>query len=73
MLIKNSGTRTVRISMASREVVMEPGEEALIAPQEVLDPKLREALQVREISIVRPATTEEDQALQERLESDGRE
>lgn len=67
MLIKNSGTRSVRIAMASRAVELGPGEEKFITPEEVLDPKLREALQLREISIVRPATTEEDAALKERL------
>ena len=69
MLIKNSGTRTIRIAMASRVVELAPGEEKFITPEEVLDPKLREALQIREISIVRPATTEEDAALKERLEA----
>lgn len=67
MLIKNSGSQTVEISMASRDVELGPGEERFITPQEVLDPKLREALQVRDISIVRPATTEEDEALRDQL------
>ncbi len=67
MLIKNSGKRPVRIAMASRVIELVPGEEKFITPEEVLDPKLREALQIREISIVRPATTEEDAALKERL------
>lgn len=71
MLIKNSGTRTVRIEMASRSVEMEPSDEVFITPEEVLDPKLREALQIREITIVRPATTEEDVALREQIESQG--
>lgn len=71
MLIKNSGTRTVRIAMATRTIELGPGGEAFITPEEVLDPKLREALQIREISIVRPATTEEDIALRERLEAQG--
>lgn len=70
MLIKNSGTRSVRIEMASRTVDINPGEEVFITPEEVLDPKLREALQIREITIVRPATTEEDVALRERLEAE---
>ncbi len=69
MLIKNSGTRSVRIEMASRSVEMGPGDEVFISPEEVLDPKLREALQLREITIVRPATTEEDVALRDQLES----
>lgn len=69
MLIKNSGTQSVRIAMASRSIELQPGEEQFITPEEVLDPKLREALQIREISIVRPATTEEDVALRERIET----
>jgi hypothetical protein len=52
---------------------MGPGDEVFISPEEVLDPKLREALQIREITIVRPATTEEDVALREQLESQDRE
>jgi hypothetical protein len=59
----------VRIEMASRAVEIEPGDEVFITPEEVLDPKLREALQIREITIVRPATTEEDVALRERLQA----
>lgn len=70
MLIKNSGPQTVRISMASREVELDPGEERFITPKEVLDPKLREALQGRAISIVRPTTTEEDEALRDELEGE---
>jgi hypothetical protein len=69
MLIKNSGTRSVRIAMATRTMELPPGEEKFITPEEVLDPALREALQIREISIVRPATTEEDVALREQLEN----
>lgn len=71
MLIKNTGTRRVRVAMATRVVEIGAGDEAFITPEEVLDPKLREALQIREISIVRPATSEEDAALRERLQSEG--
>lgn len=67
MLIKNSGSDTVRIAMATRVVEMGPGDEQLLTAEEVIDPKLREALQLREIAIVRPATEEEHQALKERL------
>ena len=70
MLIKNTGTREVRVAMATRVIEIGPGDEAFITPEEVLDPKLREALQIREISIVRPATSEEDEALKERLQAD---
>jgi hypothetical protein len=67
MLIKNNGTETVRVSMASRMLRIEPGEEKFVTPEEVRDPVLRTALQERSISIVRPATEAEDEALRERL------
>lgn len=68
MLIKNNGTETVRISMSSRVLRIDPGEEKFITPDEVRDDTLREALQERSISIVRPATPAEDEALRERLD-----
>lgn len=68
MLIKNNGTETVRISMSSRVLRLDPGDEKFITPEEVRDTALREALQERSISIVRPATAAEDEALQERLQ-----
>ena len=68
MLIKNTGDRRVQLTMATRLIHLDPGEERFITPEEVRDPLLREGLQVRTISIVRPATEEEEAALQERLE-----
>lgn len=68
MLITNNGTETVRVSMSSRLLRLDPGEEEFITPDEVRDPMLREALQERSIAIVRPATPAEDEALRERLE-----
>ncbi|MFP4227326.1 MAG: hypothetical protein ACLFTE_00695 [Salinivenus sp.] len=70
MLITNNGTEQVRVSMASRMLRIGPGEQALITPEEVRDPALREALQERSIAIVRPATEAEDEALQKRLQGD---
>jgi len=67
MWIKNTGSEEACVSMASREICLQSGEEKLITPEEVRDPTLRRALQERSISIVRPATEEEDEALQERL------
>jgi hypothetical protein len=67
MWIKNNGTETVAVSLASRELRLGPGEEKLIAPEEVRDPTLRTALQERSIAIVRPATEAEEEALQDRL------
>ena len=68
MLIKNSGTDPVRVSMSSRLLRLDAGEEAFVTPEEVRDPRLREALQERSVSIVRPATTAEDEVLRERLD-----
>ena len=68
MLIKNSGADPVRVSMSSRLLRLDAGEEAFVTPEEVRDPQLREALQERSISIVRPATAAEDEVLRERLD-----
>lgn len=67
MLIKNTGSKTVRVAMASRIVRLGPGQERFITPDEVRDPTLRESLQKRTISIVRPATPQEDEALREQI------
>ena len=66
-LIKNTGTEEVRVSMATRIIHIGPGEEHFITPEEVRDPMLREALQLRTISIVRPSTKQEDAALRNQL------
>ena len=68
MLIKNNGTEEVSVSLGSRELRIGPGEERFLTPEEVRDPTLRMALQERSISIVRPATEAEEEALQERLD-----
>lgn len=70
MLITNTGTEEVSVSMASRVLQIGPGEEALITPEEVRDPDLRVALQERSISIVRPASEAEDKALREQMDGD---
>jgi len=67
MLITNNGTDAVEVAMSTRCLRLAPGEEALITPDEVRDPVLREALQERSIAIVRPATPEEDATLRSRL------
>lgn len=70
MWIKNTGNDDAQVDMSSRAIRLEPGEEKLLTPEEVRDQTLRRALQERSISIVRPATEEEDDALQERLDAD---
>jgi hypothetical protein len=67
MLIKNTNARTVQIDMATRTIILEPGEEELVTAEEVLDEALRDFLQVRGVSIVRPARDEEEAELRERL------
>lgn len=66
MIIKNTDDRSVKIEMETRTLVVGPGEEKLITAEEVRDETLREVLQVRGISIVRPATEEEEKELMQR-------
>lgn len=68
MIIKNTNDRPVEIEMATRTIVVHPGEEKMITPEEVRDPTLRQKLQVRAISIVRPATEDEELALRDSLD-----
>ncbi len=68
MIIKNTGDRPVEIQMATRRIVVHPGEEKMITSEEVRDVMLRQKLQIREISIVRPATEQEELALRQSLE-----
>ncbi len=60
MLIKNTNTYSVEIAMKTRDIQLGPGDEALLTAAEVLDPELRAKLQIRAVSIVRPATAEEE-------------
>jgi len=60
MLIKNTDTSSVTIKMSQRTILLGPGEEELLTAEEVLDPDLRVKLQIRAVSIVRPATDEEE-------------
>ena len=60
MLIKNTNPYSVEIAMSTRTIRLGSGEEELLSAAEVLDPELRAKLQVRAVSIVRPATDEEE-------------
>ena len=73
MLIKNTNDRPVELGLANRSVHLNPGEEQLITAEEVRDPMLRAKLQVRAVSIVRPATEEEEAALKSRLDKEAEE
>ncbi len=67
MLIKNTNTRSVEVEMRTRTIVLAPGDEEMLTAEEVLDPALRSELQIRAVSIVRPVTEEEEEALREQL------
>jgi len=67
MLIKNTNPETVTIKMATRKITLAPGDEELVTAEEVLDESLRDHLQIRGVSIVRPALEEEEAELRERL------
>jgi len=69
MLIKNTNVRSVEVAMRTRKIVLAPGEEVMLTSEEVLDPELRAKLQIRAVSIVRPVTEEEEDALREILAS----
>ncbi len=68
MIVKNTEERSVEIKLATRTLVIHPGEEYPVSADEVKDPVLRENLQVRTISVVRPATEAEEDEVQRLLE-----
>jgi len=70
MLIKNTNTRPVKIEMKTRPLRLNPGEEKLITAEEVRDSALREKLQVRAISIVRPSTESEEEELMKEIQEE---
>lgn len=70
MLIKNTNTGPVTVVMQTRTIVLEPGEETLVTAEEVQDSGLRDHLQVRGVSIVRPSTELEDSELRQTLETE---
>jgi len=70
MIIKNTNPRPVKIAMATREISLSPGEEAMVMPEEVRDARLREKLQVRAVAIVRPTSEEEEAVLSQTLSGD---
>ncbi len=70
MIVKNTEERSVEIRLATRTLVIHPGEEYPVSADEVKDPVLRENLQVHTISIVRPMTEAEEDELQRLLEAE---
>ena len=67
MIVKNTDDRPVEVNLATRTLLILPGEEYAISADEVKDPVLRENLQVRAISIVRPTTDAEEDAVLDML------
>ncbi len=67
MVIKNTNATPVAVQMATRSILLKPGDEAMVTAEEVQDSALRDHLQVRSVSIVRPTTEEEEIELKERL------
>ena len=68
MLIKNTNMRPVDIVMKTRPLRLNPGEEKFISADEVRDEAIREKLQIRAVSIVRPSTKEEEEQLMQQIE-----
>ena len=71
MLIKNTNTAAVTVKMQTRTIVLAPGDEAFVTAEEVQDAGLRDHLQVRGVSIVRPSTEAEEDGLREKIETAG--
>lgn len=67
MIIKNSDPFPRSVRLKTRTLVLNPGEAVPITSQEVLDPILLDVLQARELSIVRPISEEEEEAVYESL------
>ncbi|NND72444.1 MAG: hypothetical protein HKN43_12790 [Rhodothermales bacterium] len=72
MVIKNTDTRPVTIAMTTRTIELPPGGEKPVTADEVKDGTLRDLLQVRAISIVRPTTAEEEEELAAELHNSTR-
>jgi hypothetical protein len=63
IIIKNTHDYLVEPALATRLLTLEPGDEVALTPDEVRDPVMRESLQFRIVSIVRPTTKEEEKAI----------
>jgi hypothetical protein len=68
MLVKNTHDRPVELVLSTRTIQLAPGDETGITADEVRDDAMRDHLQVRTVSIVRPTTEEENDALVRELQ-----
>lgn len=69
MVIKNTDDQAVVLQLATRKLIVRPGEAVPISADEVRDSVLREKLQARAISIVRPITEAEEKAVRQLLDT----
>ncbi len=67
MIIKNVSEDAFDLRLDSRTLHLDAGDERPVTAVEVKDARLRQALQVRSIAIVRPTTPEESEALDAEL------
>ena len=67
MIIKNVSEDALELRLDTRTLHLTAGEERPVTAPEVKDARLRQALQIREIAIVRPTTDAEAEALTEEL------
>lgn len=68
MVIKNTDALPVSFRLNTRILELGPGQQVPITAEEVRDPVLREKLQAREVSIVRPLSEAEEEAIFKTLE-----
>ncbi len=67
MVIKNADTYTRSVVLQTRTLVLRPGESTPVTSDEVMDPKLRDLLQTRDLAIVRPLSEAEEVAIRKSL------
>ena len=65
MIIKNVSDAPVDLELQGRVLHLDAGDEKVVSAVEVRDAVLREALQVRQLAIVRPSTDEEAAELEQ--------
>jgi hypothetical protein len=63
MLVKNTHDTPVVMELSTRTIRLDPGDETGITAEEVKDAAMRDHLQIRTVSIVRPTTEEENAEL----------
>lgn len=70
MIIKNVSDDALDLRLDTRALHLDAGEERPVTAREVKDTRLRQALQVRSIAIVRPTNDAEAEALDAELSDD---